>query len=43
MSGFAAQIKDEDIPVIADYFSKQKPALQTEKRPYTSFGEQKQD
>jgi cytochrome c553 len=41
MSGFAAQIKDEDVATIADYFSKQKPSLETEKRPYTSFGEHK--
>jgi cytochrome c553 len=39
MIGFAGQLKDEDIAVIAYYFSKQKPSLETESRPYTSFGE----
>jgi cytochrome c553 len=38
MSGFAAQLKDEDIAVIADYFSKQRPALTAEPRPYTILG-----
>jgi cytochrome c553 len=38
MTGMAAQIKDEDIPVIVEYFSKLKPSLSTESRPYTSFG-----
>ena len=38
MSGMAATVKDEDMAVIADYFSKQRPSLETESRPYTSFG-----
>src|SRR5579864_2634712 len=38
MTGMAAQIKEADIPVIADYFSKLKPSLSTEERPYTSLG-----
>jgi cytochrome c553 len=38
MVGMAATVKDEDMAVIADYFSKQKPALETESRPYTSMG-----
>lgn len=33
MSGFAANLKESDIEAIAEYFSKQSPALQTEKRP----------
>ena len=38
MKGFAATLKDEDIDVIAKYFSReQHPALSTESRPYTSF------
>jgi cytochrome c553 len=38
MKGFAAQLKDEDIQVIADYFSKeQHPSLSTESRPYTAL------
>ena len=39
MTGMAGQIKEQDIPVIADYFSKLKPSLATESRPYTTFGE----
>jgi cytochrome c553 len=35
MSGFAQNLKDDDIEQIAQYFSKQKPALSTESRPYT--------
>ena len=36
MKGFAAQLKDEDIRVIAEYFShEQHPTLSTESRPYT--------
>jgi cytochrome c553 len=35
MSGFAAALKDEDIRVIARYFSQLTPALSTESRPYT--------
>jgi cytochrome c553 len=38
MTAMAAQVKDEDMAVIADYFSKQKPPLATESRPYTTFG-----
>jgi cytochrome c553 len=33
MAPFAGQLKPEDIKAIARYFSKQKPALQTESRP----------
>ncbi|TLZ11020.1 MAG: c-type cytochrome [Gammaproteobacteria bacterium] len=35
MKGFAATLKDEDIHVIARYFSHLKPSLSTESRPYT--------
>lgn len=35
MKGFASNLKDEDIDVIARYFSHLKPALATEERPYT--------
>lgn len=38
MSSMAATVKDEDMPVIAEYFSKQLPPLATESRPATSFG-----
>lgn len=38
MKGFAAQLKEDDMRVIADYFSRQKPPLATESRPYTSLG-----
>jgi cytochrome c553 len=38
MAGMAATVKDEDMAIIADYFSKQRPSLATESRPYTSFG-----
>jgi cytochrome c553 len=38
MSGMAATVKDEDMAVIADYFSRQRPSLETESRPATSFG-----
>jgi len=37
MAGFAANLKDEDIEKIAEYFAQQKPALSTESRPYTRF------
>lgn len=37
MATFAAQLKDSDIAELADYFSKQKPSLQTEPRPNTRF------
>jgi cytochrome c553 len=37
MSGFAANLKDDDIDQIAEYFAKQKPSLSTESRPYTRF------
>jgi cytochrome c553 len=40
MAGMAATVKDEDMAIIADYFSKQRPSLATESRPYTTFGEQ---
>ena len=39
MSGFAANLKDEDIVAIARYFSAQTPALKTEERPATFLGE----
>src|SRR5579872_3083131 len=39
MAGMASQVKDEDMEVIADYFSKLKPSLATESRPYTTFGQ----
>ena len=36
MKGFAAQLKDEDVRAIAEYFShEQSPSLSTESRPYT--------
>jgi cytochrome c553 len=35
MKQFAGTLKDEDIPVIAAYFSHLTPALKTEERPYT--------
>jgi cytochrome c553 len=38
MKGFAATLKDEDIHVIAEYFSHEThPELSTESRPYTRF------
>jgi cytochrome c553 len=40
MAPMAATVKDEDMAVIADYFSKQRPSLSTESRPYTSFGKE---
>jgi cytochrome c553 len=40
MTGMAATVKDEDMAVIADYFSKQRPSLATESRPYTSFSKE---
>lgn len=39
MSGFAANLKDEDIVAIARYFSAQTPPLKTEERPATFLGE----
>ena len=39
MKGFAGNLKDEDVAVIAAYFSKLTPSLQTEKRPYTALGQ----
>jgi cytochrome c553 len=39
MKSFAGNLKDEDIRVIARYFSRLTPALKTESRPYTRFGE----
>jgi len=35
MKGFTATLKDEDVAVIAQYFSRLTPALSTESRPYT--------
>jgi cytochrome c553 len=35
MKGFAATLKDDDIQVIAQYFSRLTPGLSTESRPYT--------
>jgi cytochrome c553 len=40
MAGMAAQVKDEDMDIIAEYFSQQRPALATESRPYTTFGKE---
>jgi cytochrome c553 len=37
MKGFAASLKDQDIDVIARYFSSLSPSLSTESRPYTRF------
>ena len=37
MSGFAANLKDDDLEQIAKYFAAQKPSLSTESRPYTRF------
>ena len=37
MKGFAANLKDEDIAVIARFFSALTPSLRTEERPYTSL------
>jgi len=39
MKGFAANLKDADIGVIAHYFSTLQPGLKTEHRPYTSLGQ----
>ncbi len=39
MKQFAGNLKDEDIAVIAAYFSKLRPGLKTESRPYTRFGQ----
>jgi cytochrome c553 len=39
MKGFAGNLKDTDVAVIAAYFSKLTPGLKTESRPYTRFGE----
>jgi cytochrome c553 len=35
MKGFAANLKDEEIALIAHYFSHLSPSLSTESRPYT--------
>jgi cytochrome c553 len=37
MKGFAANLKGDDIAVIAEYFSGLSPSLHTEERPYTRF------
>ena len=39
MKGFAANLKDADIEVIARYYSQLQPGLKTEPRPYTFLGE----
>lgn len=39
MKGFAGNLKDEDVAVIAAYFSRLSPSLKTEKRPYTRWGQ----
>jgi cytochrome c553 len=39
MKGFAGNLSDADIKVIADYFAQLAPGLKTEKRPYTYLGE----
>jgi len=38
MVGMAQTVKEEDMKIIAEYFSKQRPSLATESRPYTTFG-----
>jgi cytochrome c553 len=38
MVGMAATLKDEDIAVVARYFSRQTPSLETESRPYFAGG-----
>jgi cytochrome c553 len=43
MKGFAGSLKDSDIAVIADYFSKLKPSLATESRPYTRLTADRRD
>ena len=43
MKGFAGTLKDSDIKVIADYFSKLQPSLATESRPYTRLTADRQD
>lgn len=40
MSSMAATVKDEDMAVIAEYFSEQRPSLATESRPYTTLGKE---
>jgi len=40
MMGMAQTVKDEDMQIIAEYFSKQRPSLATESRPYTSFSKE---
>jgi cytochrome c553 len=37
MAGMAGQLKESDIAVVADYFSKLEPSLSVESRPYTRF------
>lgn len=37
MKGFASNLTDDDMDVIAGYFSQLKPSLATEERPYTRF------
>jgi cytochrome c553 len=39
MKGFASNLKDADIEVIARYYSQLAPGLKTEPRPYTFLGE----
>lgn len=39
MKSFAGNLKDEDVAVIARYFSRLSPGLKTEPRPYTSLTE----
>jgi cytochrome c553 len=39
MKGFAANLSDGDIAIVAAYFSKLTPSLGTEPRPYTRLGE----
>jgi len=38
MKGFAANLKDEDLKVIAKYFGTLTPGVKTESRPYTNLG-----
>ena len=39
MKGFAGNLSDADVRVIANYFSRLTPGLKTEKRPYTYLNE----
>ncbi len=43
MSAMAATVKDEDMATIAEYFSKQRPSLRAEDRPYTILGKKAEE